>query len=202
AEASYRDEQEIIRTGIPIVDKLEKETFNNNRPSAWVSSTKVPIYDKEGKVTGIVGISRDVTERVLAEEAIRKAKDELEIRVQERTAARVQEIKEHLRTERALREGERKLQESNQRLESRVSQLHFLNSAAHDLAHHTQRKDLLPAVLETFGRCFPGVEAAICEMATAGYRCAAASPGLEALRKDCEKALALQGNTHLISPVF
>jgi PAS domain S-box-containing protein len=204
AEASYRDEQEIIRTGIPIVDKLEKETFNNNRPAAWVSTTKVPIYDKEGKVTGLVGISREVTERVLAEEAIRKAKDELEVRVQERTAALVQEIKEHLRTERALREGERKLQESNLRLESRVNQLHFLNAAAHNLAHFTQRKELLPAVLETFARCFPGVEASLCEMGSHGYHCVAASTGLndEFLRKDCERALALQGRTHLTTPLF
>jgi PAS domain S-box-containing protein len=195
AQDSFNDEQEILKTGIPIVDKVERETFANNRPDAWVSTTKVPIYDKDGNVTGLVGISRDVTERMVAQEAVRKAKEDLEVRVQERTAALVQEIKEHLRTERALREGERMLQEANQRLESRVSQLNFLNAAAHRLAHYNHRKELLPAILETFARSYPGIEAALCEMGPEGYLCTAATARLSAPehKKACELALAAQG---------
>ncbi|HKP97033.1 MAG TPA: PAS domain-containing protein [Fibrobacteria bacterium] len=195
AQQAFNDEQEIIKTGIPIVDKVERETFNNNRPDAWVSTTKVPIYGKDGNVTGLVGISRDVTERMVAQEAVRKAKEDLEVRVQERTAALVQEIKEHLRTERALREGERMLQDANLRLESRVSQLHFLNAAAHRLAHYNHRRELLPAILETFARSYPGIEAAFCEVAPDGYHCAAATARLSnpGHKKACEAALAAQG---------
>lgn len=204
AQQAFNDEQEILKTGIPIVDKVERETFANNRPDAWVSTTKVPIYGKDGSVTGLVGISRDVTERMVAQEAIRKAKEDLEVRVQERTAALVQEIKEHLRTERALREGERMLQEANQRLEGRVSQLHFLNAAAHRLAHYNHRRELLPAILETFARSFPGLEAAFCEMGSDGYECIATTPRLAAPehKAACEAALASAGRTAMTAPLL
>lgn len=204
AKDSFEDEQEIIRTGVPVVDKVEKEVFTNNRPASWVSTTKVPIYDQEGKITGLVGISRDVTERAQAEEAVRRAKEELEVRVQERTAALVQEIKEHLKTEKALRDGERKLQEANIRLESRVSQLNFLNAAANRLTHFTHRRELLPSIVETFTQCFTGVEAALCEMGPGGYRCVAHSRRLDddGLRKACEKALESQGQDHLTAPLL
>jgi PAS domain S-box-containing protein len=203
AQDSYNDEQEIMRTGVPIVDKVERESFTNNRPDAWVSTTKVPIYDKEHRVTGLVGISRDVTERMVAQDALRKAKDELEIRVQERTAALVQEIKEHLRTERALREGEKMLQEANLRLESRVGQLHFLNSAAHKLAHYPHRKELLPAIVDMFVRSHPGIEAALCEMGNSGYECGATSSRLSESehRKGCANALSEMGQNLLTSPI-
>ncbi len=199
AEQAFNDEQEIMRTGKPLIDKVEVETFTNNRPDAWVSTTKVPIFDKEGKVSGIVGISRDVSERMVAQEAIRKAKEDLEVRVQERTAALVQEIKEHLRTERALREGEKLLQESNLRLESRVAQLNFLNTAAHKLAHHPHRKDLLPAIVDTFVGMVPGIEVAICEMGNNGYECGGASQKLfdPEQRRSCVQALAGQGQNLL-----
>jgi len=67
ARAAYEDEQRIIRTGRPVIDKVEKETYPDGSIT-WLSTTKVPTFDEEGRVTGIVGISRDITERVRAEE--------------------------------------------------------------------------------------------------------------------------------------
>lgn len=204
AQQAYDDEQEIMRTGVPIIDKVERETFATGRPDSWVSTTKVPLFDKDGNITGLVGISRDVTERLAAQEVIRKAKEDLEVRVQERTAALVQEIKEHLRTERALRENEQKLQEANQRLESRVNQLNFLNSAAHRLAHFNHRRDLIPAILETFARSFPGIEAALCERGKDGYECILATARLSdaVSRRSCERALAAQAEGPLTAPLL
>ncbi|HLP42213.1 MAG TPA: PAS domain-containing protein [Fibrobacteria bacterium] len=204
AQQSFDDEQQIIRTGVPLVDKVEKEVFSTGRPISWVSTTKVPIHDQDGRITGLVGISRDVTERAQAEEAVRKAKDELEVRVQERTSALVQEIKEHLKTEKALREGERKLQEANMRLESRVNQLDFLNAAAGRLTKHTHRRELLPSIVETFTQVHEGVEAALCEMGPSGYLCVAASLRIDTdeLRKDVERSLGGHGQVHLTAPVL
>jgi PAS domain S-box-containing protein len=163
ARQAFTDEQEIFRTGVPLIDKIEKETYPN-KPATWVSTTKVPFTDREGKVIGLVGISRDVTERFKAEEAVRRARDELEVRVQERTAALVQEIKQHLKTEKALRENEIRLQESNRRLETQIRQLHFLNVASQRLALCTHRRELFPIVLESLQQWHGGLEVSLCEL--------------------------------------
>ncbi|MFL6256224.1 MAG: PAS domain-containing protein [Pyrinomonadaceae bacterium] len=68
ARAAYEDEQRIMRTGVPLVDKEECETYTDGS-TTWLSTTKVPVLDEEGRVTGLVGISRDITERKRAEEA-------------------------------------------------------------------------------------------------------------------------------------
>ncbi len=67
ARAAYEDEQRIMRTGQPIIDKVERETYPDGTVT-WLSTTKVPILDEAGRVTGLVGISRDITERKRAEE--------------------------------------------------------------------------------------------------------------------------------------
>ncbi len=69
AVAAYEDEQQIIRTGQPIVGKVELETYGG-RPDAWVSTTKMPLRDDRGEIIGTFGISRDVTAQVQAENAL------------------------------------------------------------------------------------------------------------------------------------
>jgi PAS domain S-box-containing protein len=73
AQAAYDDEQEIMRTGIPIVNKEEKETRPDGRVT-WAASTKVPLRDPQGNIIGTFGISRDITEKKLADDALREAK--------------------------------------------------------------------------------------------------------------------------------
>ena len=58
-----------IRTGEPIVAKLEQETFPD-RIGPWVASTKMPLRDEHGEIVGTFGISRDVTAQVKAESAL------------------------------------------------------------------------------------------------------------------------------------
>jgi PAS domain S-box-containing protein len=62
AQGAYGDEQEIIRTGQPIVGKEEKETWPDGRVT-WVSTTKVPLRDANGNIMGTFGVSRDITGR-------------------------------------------------------------------------------------------------------------------------------------------
>jgi diguanylate cyclase (GGDEF)-like protein/PAS domain S-box-containing protein len=69
AVAAFEDEQRIIRTGEPIVGKIERETFRN-RPDVWVSTTKFPLRDDEGRIIGSFGISRDVTAQMVAQQAL------------------------------------------------------------------------------------------------------------------------------------
>lgn len=69
AAVAFRDEQRIIRTGEPIVGKIERETFAD-RLGAWVSTTKMALRDAHGQIIGTFGISRDVTAQIEAEKAL------------------------------------------------------------------------------------------------------------------------------------
>lgn len=81
----HQDEQWVMQTGEPLINKLERQILPNGE-IGWTSTTKVPLRDPAGKVVGLVGINRDITEQKRAEEALRQANGELEKRVAERTA--------------------------------------------------------------------------------------------------------------------
>jgi len=70
AGEAYADEQRIITTGQPIIDKEEREDWKDGRVT-WVSTTKMPLRDGDGKIVGIMGVSRDITERKRSEESLR-----------------------------------------------------------------------------------------------------------------------------------
>ena len=60
ARQTQRDERRIMETGEPMVGVEEKETWPDGHVS-WVSSTKMPLRDSQGRVTGLIGVSRDIT---------------------------------------------------------------------------------------------------------------------------------------------
>ena len=60
AQPAYEDEQEIIRTGRPIIGKQEQETHLDGRVT-WALTTKMPWRDKDGRIIGTFGISKDIT---------------------------------------------------------------------------------------------------------------------------------------------
>jgi PAS domain S-box-containing protein len=76
AQQAFEDEQKIIETGVPIVNLEEKETFSDGS-IAWAQTSKMPLFNKEGKIFGTFGISRDITARKLNEEKINRYVGEL-----------------------------------------------------------------------------------------------------------------------------
>ncbi len=70
ARQARADEEEVMRTGQPLVDKEEKETWPDGRET-WATTTKLPLYNDQGEIVGTFGISRDITEQKRAAEALR-----------------------------------------------------------------------------------------------------------------------------------
>ncbi|HXC99215.1 MAG TPA: PAS domain-containing protein, partial [Verrucomicrobiae bacterium] len=60
ARPAHEDELEIMRTGKPMVGKIEKETWQDGRIT-WVLTSKMPLRDKDGEIVGTFGISKDIT---------------------------------------------------------------------------------------------------------------------------------------------
>ena len=71
AEKAHKDEQEIVRSGRPVVAVEEKETLPDGR-IRWVSTTKMPLRDSTGAIIGTFGISRDITDKKLVEEELER----------------------------------------------------------------------------------------------------------------------------------
>ncbi|HAJ79909.1 MAG TPA: hypothetical protein DCO75_09065, partial [Fibrobacteres bacterium] len=70
AQQAYNDEQRILETASPEIEIEEKETWPDSH-CTWVSTTKMPLCDNNGKIIGTFGVSRDITKRKLMEEALR-----------------------------------------------------------------------------------------------------------------------------------
>src|SRR6202167_1952010 len=71
AEGFFADEQAIIRTGQPLIDREELALDLGSGVVRQISTSKLPLRDSAGNVIGIVGIGRDITERKRADERIR-----------------------------------------------------------------------------------------------------------------------------------
>ena len=91
ASAALRDEQQVIRTGEPIVGKVELETYGG-RTDTWVSTTKMPLRDEHGRIIGTFGISRDVTAQIRAENTL--AKQALQLRAQNESLRELDRLKD------------------------------------------------------------------------------------------------------------
>ncbi len=105
AGKAYEDEQRIIKSKVPIIGKIETETFKDGS-IRYVSSTKMPLLNELGEAIGTFGISRDITQ-------IKK----LEIEVKERNEK--------------LKEQTEKLELSNERLNQQQEELKATNEELH-----------------------------------------------------------------------
>ncbi|OHB83965.1 MAG: hypothetical protein A2V98_14165 [Planctomycetes bacterium RBG_16_64_12] len=74
AEQYLADEQEVMRTGEPVVNKEEEQPWPDGRVR-WMSTSKVPLRNPAGEIIGTFGISRDITARKRAELGLQAAKE-------------------------------------------------------------------------------------------------------------------------------
>jgi diguanylate cyclase (GGDEF)-like protein/PAS domain S-box-containing protein len=69
AEKFYSDEQNVVRSGQPMID-IEEFIIDGNGNKKFLLTTKVPLRNDRDEVIGLVGIARDVTARKQAEDQV------------------------------------------------------------------------------------------------------------------------------------
>jgi PAS domain S-box-containing protein len=84
-EEYQADDRAVIDTGTAKLN-YEEAAINAEGRKFWVSTSKIPLRDPEGRIRGVLGTYEDITERKQAEEEIRSLNADLEQRVAQRTA--------------------------------------------------------------------------------------------------------------------
>ena len=67
AAAFYADDMRVLQTGEPLLNREEQLTRSDGT-KAWVLTSKVPLRDTDGRITGLAGFGVDITERKRVEE--------------------------------------------------------------------------------------------------------------------------------------
>ena len=93
---------------------IPEEPIRTAKGERWLHTKKIPIRDADGKPLYLLGISLDITDRKKAEDALKEAHAQLEVRVRERTEELVRanaelqrEIQERMKAEAALRQSQK-----------------------------------------------------------------------------------------------
>jgi two-component system, NtrC family, sensor kinase len=86
AEFFQMCDRRVMASGIPELGIIESQLQADGK-QAWLETNKIPLWDAQGHVIGIMGSFQDVTARYEAELALKRLNEELEERVVERTAA-------------------------------------------------------------------------------------------------------------------
>lgn len=76
AELATASDQQVISTGKEIF--IEEVGLNANKEIAIYLSKKIPFFDANGNIAGIIGVSFDISERKKLEESLKLAKEQAE----------------------------------------------------------------------------------------------------------------------------
>ncbi len=70
-QRGYLDDMKVIETGTAVLNHEEDfvDVYGHQR---WLLTSKIPLTNENGKITGLVGIGQDITEQKLAQEKILK----------------------------------------------------------------------------------------------------------------------------------
>lgn len=124
AAEAFADEQQVMRIGEPIVDKVEKETLPDGS-IRWALTTKMPLRNLQDEIIGTCGITQDVTAHKELEDALAASNEELRKRREELEA-----------TVAALREAHQKMKTMQQQLldaEKMQAVGRFVYGVAHEI---------------------------------------------------------------------
>lgn len=170
AEIQHRELKKVFAEGEPLhVENMA--TLEGN--ARWLSTSLVPVKDDKGAFEDVLGISRDITQRKKAEDALSKTKEGLEQMVNERTVE-LESLNQRLKLELGEKKlAEERLQAVNRALRTTMAASRALTSAEgeQDLLH-----EICKAVVEVGGYRFVWVGfaeksegKAVRPVASAGY---------------------------------
>jgi PAS domain S-box-containing protein len=77
AEQYFADEQAVIRSGQPLLDIVEP-VVDSAGHKKWYLTNKLPLFDENNQVIGLVGMSLDITKRKEVEESLRQSQQLLQ----------------------------------------------------------------------------------------------------------------------------
>jgi PAS domain S-box-containing protein len=75
AEKFWADDQKVI-AGQPVINR-EEYLFDEAGRKRWLLTSKLPLRDQDGKIVGLIGLGRDITEQKRAEDALRSSEAKL-----------------------------------------------------------------------------------------------------------------------------
>jgi two-component system cell cycle sensor histidine kinase/response regulator CckA len=70
----YADDQTVLQTSQPVLNR-EEYVLDAAGQRRWLSTSKLPLKDGQGRIIGLVGIGRDITERKQMEDALRESEE-------------------------------------------------------------------------------------------------------------------------------
>lgn len=73
-ERGHADNLWVLQTGNPIINR-EENFFDKSGVQTWLETSKFPLYDLHGKISGLVGIGHDITKSRIAEMALRESEE-------------------------------------------------------------------------------------------------------------------------------
>jgi PAS domain S-box-containing protein len=85
AASFFEADQKVIQSGEPLINH-EEMAVDKDGNVIWGLTSKIPLRDSQGRIIGLVGLSRDVTQLKQAQDALEKTNEVLEQRVQERVS--------------------------------------------------------------------------------------------------------------------
>ncbi len=78
AEELFNDEQAIITTGTPMLNR-EEQVASETGEMRWYLTSKTAVRNIDGEVLGLAGVTRDITEHKALEDALREGRNHLDL---------------------------------------------------------------------------------------------------------------------------
>ncbi|MGD9152871.1 MAG: ATP-binding protein [Gammaproteobacteria bacterium] len=130
-KAFIQDDREVINTGKAKINIEEPQRQANGR-DAFLLTSKVPIYNLEGKIDGILGIYVDITKIKETEKKLKKAKEQAE-KANKLKSEFISNMEHDLRTPSSGIMGMTKILEERETDLSKKEALHMLSQASERL---------------------------------------------------------------------